>query len=305
MNCHFPLGRTLVASVGARGDTGRRTKSESRGRWSNSDGSRCLREHKGYRSEQGRTAMRADMLRQLFRVRFQVHVLPPGDAAPMHRRLEAVRPSVPCPIASAPGKAMSNMSGWPRKLIIAIGVSWWTGLFGLAFLAYFVTRPCADGICDGLGRHLMLAPSFVRILLHSDRLWAGWRWAALEMVVLWMSAGIGYMALEWTQDSTPAASDLQPSPELLPPTLTKAAAKHILNADLKEMQGTIAEAAARATSRSDITLEPEEEGWSIRVNGEVALQVDSSATGQKALAYARALIDGRKSVLPIRPFDHD
>ena len=185
---------------------------------------------------------------------------------------------------------MSNMSSWPRKLIIAIAVSWWAALFGFAFLAYFVTQPCADGICDGLGRHLMLTPSLVRILLHSDRLWAGWRWAALDMVVLWMSTGIGYMALEWTKDSLPAASDLQPSPELPP------SAKYVLSAELKEMQGAIAEAAARATSRSDITLEPEEEGWSIRVNGELALQVDSSVTGQKALAFARSLIDARKSI---------
>jgi hypothetical protein len=197
------------------------------------------------------------------------------------------------------------MSSWSRKLIVAIGVSWWTALFGLAFLAYLVTRPCAGGICDGFGRHLMLTPSLVRILLHSDRLWAGWRWAALDMVALWMSAGIGYMAFEWTKDAMPAASDLQSSLELPPPTLTKAAVKYILSAELKEMQGAIAEAATRATSRSDITLEPAEQGWSIRVNGEIALPVDSLATGQSALAYARALIDGRKSVLPIRPFDHD
>jgi hypothetical protein len=191
---------------------------------------------------------------------------------------------------------MSGISSWPRKLVIAIGVNWWTALFGLGLLAYFVTRPCADGICDGLGRHLMLTPSFVRIFLHSDRLWAGWRWAALDMFVLWTSAGIGYMALECTKDSMPAASDPRASPELPPPALTKAVAKYILSTDLNEMQGAIAVAAARAASRSDITLEPEEEGWSIRVNGEMALQVDSSATGEKALAYARSLIDGRKSI---------
>lgn len=197
---------------------------------------------------------------------------------------------------SEPGKTMSIMSSWLRKLMIAIGVSWWTALFGLAFLAYFVTRPCTDGICDGLGRHLMLTPSFVRILLHSDRLWVGWRWTALDMFILSMSACIGYMALEWTNGSMPMASFLQPNPDLPPPTSTKATEKYVLGAELKEMQGVIAEAAARATRRSDITLEPEEEGWSIRVHGELALQVDSSTTGQKALAYARSLIDGRKSI---------
>jgi hypothetical protein len=185
------------------------------------------------------------------------------------------------------------MSTWPRKVFIAFALTWWAALFGLAFLAYFVTRPCVDGICDGLGRHLMLTPSFVMFLLHSDRLWAGWRWAALDMVVFWMSAGIGYMALEWTNDSTPAASDLQPSPELPPPPLTKAVAKYILSAELKEIQGTVAEAAARAEKRSDITLEPEEEGWSIRVYGEVVTLIESVATGREALAYARSLIDAR------------
>jgi hypothetical protein len=186
------------------------------------------------------------------------------------------------------------MSTWPRKLFIAFTLTCWTVLLGLAFLAHFVTRPCADGLCDGLGRHLMLTPSFVRILLHSDRLWAGWRWAALDMVILWMSAGIGYIALEWTNDPVPAASDLKPSLELPPPTLTKAAAKFILSAELKEIQGTLAEAAARAEERSDITLEPEEDGWSIRVYGEVAIHLDSSGTGREALAYARSLIGARK-----------
>jgi hypothetical protein len=201
------------------------------------------------------------------------------------------------------------MSIWPRKLFIAFALTWWTALFGLAFLAYFVTRPCADDLCDGLGRHLMLTPSFVRILLHSDRLWAGWRWAALEMVVFWMSAGIGYLALEWTEDSVPAASNLHPSPDVPPPTLTKATAKYILSTEFKEIQGAVAEAAARAEMRSDITLEPEEEGWSIRVYGEAATRIDSLATGREALAYARSLIDARMKPQtmhpPTRPIEHD
>jgi hypothetical protein len=193
------------------------------------------------------------------------------------------------------------MTTWPRKVFIAFALTWWTAVFGLAFLAYFVTRPCADGLCDGLGRHLMLTPSFVRILLHSDRLWTGWRWAALDMVLFWMSAGIGYVALEWTKDPMPAASELRPNREFPSPTLTTAVSTYTLSAELKEMQGAVAEAAARAEMRSDITLEPEEEGWSIRVYGEVATHVGSIATGKEALLYARSLIDARVGRQGMRP----
>lgn len=189
---------------------------------------------------------------------------------------------------------MSDMSRWPRKLIIAIGVSWWSAVLGLVFLAYFLTRPCTDGVCDGLGRHLTLAPDFIRLFLHTDRLWVGWRWTAIDMAVIWVSAIVGYILLGFiTDDSKPSISKLLSVYEPPPTTFIKRA---VLGTELQEMQGAIAEAAALATSRSDITLEPEEEGWSIRLNGAVALQVDSSATGQKALAYARSLIDRRKSM---------
>lgn len=212
----------------------------------------------------------------------------------MYRRLKAVRPGVPCPIAPEPGKAISNMSSWAQRLFIAIGVSWWTALFGLAFAAYFVTHSCGNDLCDGLGRHLTLTPDFVRLLLHTDRLWAGWRWTAIDMAVVWVSAIVGYLLMEQLADgSKPASSNRPIDYELSPTRFIKSAA---LGTELRELQGALAEAAALATSRSDITLEPEEEGWSIRLNGDVALRVDSSATGQKALAYARSLIDRRRSM---------
>jgi hypothetical protein len=185
------------------------------------------------------------------------------------------------------------MSSWPRKVIITLGVSWWTALFGLAFEAYFVTRSCGNGLCDGFGRRLTLTPAFVKLFLHTDRLWAGWRWTVTDMAAVWLSAIVGYMLLESLKDDPKASGSNLPTYFDLPTTFIKPA---VLDTELREMQGAIAEAAARATSRSDITLEPEEEGWSIRVNGELALQVDSSATGQKALAYARSLIGARKSI---------
>lgn len=196
-------------------------------------------------------------------------------------------------------QAISDMSSWRRKLLIAIGVTWWIALFGLAFAAYFVTRSCGNGLCDGLGRALTLTPSFVRLLLHTDRLWAGWRWTAIDTVVVWLSAIVVYMLMELlTDDSKPARSIVPVDDHELPPTtfIEQAA----LAPSLRELQGAIAEAAALATNRSDITLEPEEEGWSIRVNGEVVLQVESSATGRKAIEYARSLIDGRRSIQSVR-----
>jgi hypothetical protein len=89
--------------------------------------------------------------------------------------------------------------------------------------------------------------------------------------------------LEWTEGALPAASHLQANPEMQPPISTKFSARNVLCAELKEVQGAIAEAATRATSRSNITLEPEEEGWSIRVNDEVAIHPPISDPNAKEL----------------------
>lgn len=70
------------------------------------------------------------------------------------------------------------------KVLLAIGVAWFSGLFVLGFLAYFVT---SAGPCDGLGRPLAQAPMLMRIFFGQERLWAGWGWFATDMVLFWGS----------------------------------------------------------------------------------------------------------------------
>lgn len=80
------------------------------------------------------------------------------------------------------------------KILIAIGVVWFIGLFVLGFLAYLVT---SAGPCDGLGRPLTQAPMFMRIFFGQDRMWAGWGWFTTDMVVFWgsIAAAVGISKL--------------------------------------------------------------------------------------------------------------
>lgn len=49
-------------------------------------------------------------------------------------------------------------------------------------------------------------------------------------------------------------------------------------------------AAAKAEKRSDISLQPEEDGWSVHVNGVPAAHFDTAANAREALAQARKLV---------------
>jgi hypothetical protein len=52
------------------------------------------------------------------------------------------------------------------------------------FLAYFITTVDKHNqLYDGLGRHLTESPLFIRFIFGQDRLWAGWGWFAIDMVV--------------------------------------------------------------------------------------------------------------------------
>ena len=53
---------------------------------------------------------------------------------------------------------------------------------------------------------------------------------------------------------------------------------------------TLNKAAAQAEKRSDLSLQPEEEGWSIHVNGEPVAHFDTAANAREALAQARKLV---------------
>jgi GGDEF domain-containing protein len=49
-------------------------------------------------------------------------------------------------------------------------------------------------------------------------------------------------------------------------------------------------AAAKAEKRSDLSLQPEEEGWSVHVNGEPVAQFETAGAAREALAQARKLV---------------
>ncbi|MGA9768163.1 MAG: hypothetical protein WBV94_03930 [Blastocatellia bacterium] len=69
-------------------------------------------------------------------------------------------------------------------------------IFG--FFAYFVTsqNKSTGAYYDGLGRLLSASPSFMRLIFGEERLWAGWSWFVVEMVVFW-----GWMGL-WVFSNT-------------------------------------------------------------------------------------------------------
>lgn len=62
-----------------------------------------------------------------------------------------------------------------------------------------------------------------------------------------------------------------------------------------EKQETLNNAAAAAEKRSDVTLEPEEEGWSVHVKGEPVATFGNVADARQAMATARKLVGTGKS----------
>jgi len=58
------------------------------------------------------------------------------------------------------------------------------------------------------------------------------------------------------------------------------------------------EAASRAEKRSDVSLQPEEEGWSVHVKGEPIVHFDTAAVAREAMAAARKLV-GTKPAKPV------
>lgn len=90
------------------------------------------------------------------------------------------------------------------RLTATLGVAWFVTLLVLGFLAYFVTKPCDAGMCDGLGRPLSIAPFLVRLMLGQDRLWTGWIWFIGDIVAVMGSAMIAANIVEWHRRSTRA-----------------------------------------------------------------------------------------------------
>lgn len=77
-----------------------------------------------------------------------------------------------------------------ERVLFGIGVLWIIALFVCGFLAYLVTRREPSGWVDGLGRPLTEAPMLARIFFGQERLWPGWSWFAIDLVVFWGSLAL-------------------------------------------------------------------------------------------------------------------
>ena len=87
----------------------------------------------------------------------------------------------------------TNMNKQTAKLLYGVVIAEAVIGLVLGFLAYFVRSfdKATGTYFDGLGRHLDLAPFFIRFVFWNDSLWAGWNYFALDMVVFWSGIGIG------------------------------------------------------------------------------------------------------------------
>ncbi|MFC1578415.1 hypothetical protein ACFL36_05325 [Thermodesulfobacteriota bacterium] len=68
----------------------------------------------------------------------------------------------------------------------------------LGFMAYFVSSfdKTKGMMSDGLGRVLYESPFIVRFIFGEGRLWPGWGWFAIDMIVFWGGIAIGYWLIQ-------------------------------------------------------------------------------------------------------------
>jgi hypothetical protein len=72
---------------------------------------------------------------------------------------------------------------------VLIGISAFIG----GFIAYFVVGIRDNGeMYDGWGRSLIESPWFVRLIFGQEKLWVGWKWFIVDIVVFWSLIGVAY-----------------------------------------------------------------------------------------------------------------
>lgn len=81
-----------------------------------------------------------------------------------------------------------------KKVIGYIGVALFVVVFIAGFLGYFITSvdPQSRTMYDGLGRPLSESPFFIRLVFGQERLWAGWGWFIVDLVIFWGGVGLGF-----------------------------------------------------------------------------------------------------------------
>jgi len=75
-----------------------------------------------------------------------------------------------------------------HKVAVVFGVLVGLAAFVAAFIAYFITSigPAGESL-DGFRRPLSESPLLMRLIFGQERLWAGWFWFGIDMIVFWGS----------------------------------------------------------------------------------------------------------------------
>lgn len=81
-----------------------------------------------------------------------------------------------------------------RKIVGYIGIFLFIVVFIAGFAAYFITSvdPQTRTMYDGIGRPLSESPLLMRLILGQERLWAGWGWFIVDLVIFWGGIGLGF-----------------------------------------------------------------------------------------------------------------
>lgn len=92
-----------------------------------------------------------------------------------------------------------------RKAIAGLGGVIIATVFVASFVAYFVynTDPNTKIMHDGFGRQLTQSPWLMRAVFGQERLWAGWKWFALDMTIFWGGIAIGMGLVGWGMTEAP------------------------------------------------------------------------------------------------------
>jgi hypothetical protein len=74
-----------------------------------------------------------------------------------------------------------------RKLFGYLGVAIIICEIIAAVIAYFVVSvdPHTGMTFDGFGRQLSESPILMRLIFGQDRLWPGWKWFVLDLIIFW------------------------------------------------------------------------------------------------------------------------
>lgn len=86
-----------------------------------------------------------------------------------------------------------------QKAVGFLGIAIIVCILIAGIIAYFIFSfdPQTHVTYDGFGRQLYESPWLMRILLGEDRLWPGWLWFFLDMVIFWGGVGVGWSLISW------------------------------------------------------------------------------------------------------------